>query len=346
MKASVMTGIRQVIEEERPLPEISQNEVLIKVMDCGICGSDLHYYEYGRIGTFVVEHPIILGHECAGEVLKIGTAVTNVKVGDRVAVEPGVPCGTCEYCKKGLYNLCPDVAFLATPPYDGAFVEYLSYPADMVFKLPDSMDTVEGALLEPFCVGLHAVQQSGGTVGDTAVILGAGCIGLCTLLALQVAGIHQIYVVDVIPKRLEMAKKLGATEIIHAGETDPVQRILELTGNLGTQLVFETAGTKVTTQQTAQLVRRGGTVVLVGMAANPVFEYDFGALQNKEARVHTVFRYRNLYPAAIAAVAEGKLPLKEIVTNYYDFEQIPQALEESIQNKAEIVKAVVHVSCG
>ena len=343
MKVSVMTGIRQVVEEERAVPSIGNTEVLIQVMDCGICGSDVHYYEHGRIGDFVVEKPMILGHECAGRIAAVGEQVTNLKVGDLVAVEPGYTCGKCEYCKKGLYNLCPDVVFLATPPYDGAFAEYLKYPADMVFKLPEGMDTVEGALIEPFCVGLHAVNQSEGSLGDSAVVLGTGCIGLCTMLALQSKGIHQIYAVDMIQKRLDMAKRLGATEVINAGREDAVEKIMELTEGQGTALVFETAGVRSTTQQTAKLVKRGGTVVLVGMAANPVFEYDFGALQSKEAKIHTVFRYRNLYPAAIDAVSRCRLPLKQIVTDYYSFSDIPKAMEDSVERKADMVKAVVHV---
>ncbi len=344
MKVSVMTGIRQVIEEERKIPVIQDSEVLIQVMDCGVCGSDVHYYEHGRIGDFVVENPMILGHECAGRVVQAGARVTNLKKGDLVAVEPGYTCGKCEYCKKGLYNLCPDVVFLATPPYDGAFAEYIKYPADMVFKLPENMDTVEGALIEPFCVGLHAANQSEGRLGDSAVILGSGCIGLCTMLALQSKGIREIYVVDMIQKRLDMAKKLNATEVINAGETDAVEKIMELTGGQGTTLVFETAGARVTTQQTAKLVKRGGTVVLVGMATNPVFEYDFGTLQNKEAKLHTVFRYRNLYPAAIDTVSRCHLALKQIVTDTYSFVDIPKALEDSIERKADMVKAVIHVS--
>ncbi len=344
MKVSVMTGIRKVVEEERPIPQIGEDEVLIKVMDCGVCGSDVHYYEHGRIGDFVVENPMILGHECAGEIVEAGKNVKKVRVGDRVAVEPGYTCGKCEFCKKGLYNLCPDVVFLATPPYDGAFAEYIKYPADMVFKLPDNMDTVEGALIEPFCVGLHAVRQSEGKLGDSAVILGSGCIGLCTLLALHASGIRQVYVADMIPKRLEMAKKLGATEVIEAGKQDTVEEIMKLTGGQGVDLVFETAGAKITTQQTAKLVKRGGTIVIVGMSANPVFEYDFGTLQSKEARLHTVFRYRNLYPSAIEAVSRGGIPLKEIVTNEYDFSHISEALEDSINKKNEVVKAVIKVA--
>ncbi len=344
MRVSVMKKPLEVEFEERDIPELAENEVLIQVMDCGVCGSDLHYYEHGRCGDFVVEKPIVLGHESAGRIVKVGSKVTNVKVGDIVAVEPGYTCGKCEFCKSGRYNLCPDVVFLATPPYDGAFAEYIKYPSDMVFKLPENMDTVEGALVEPFCVGLHAVAQSGGRLGQNAVILGSGCIGLCTLLALHASGIRQVYVVDMIQKRLDMAKKLGATEVINAGEKNAVDYINEITNGQGVDLVFETAGSRITTQQTAELVKRGGTVVLVGMAANPVFEYNFGALQAKEAKLNTVFRYRNLYPVAIEAISKCGVPIKDIVTDTYSFDDIAQAMDDSIHRKAEMVKAVIHVA--
>lgn len=342
MKASVMTGIRAIEYQDKALPNIKANEVLIKVLNCGVCGSDVHYYQHGRIGNFIVDKPIILGHECAGEIVEIGANVTNVRVGDKVAVEPGYTCGTCEYCKNGLYNLCSDVVFLATPPYDGAFVEYIKYPSDWVFKLPENMSTLEGALVEPFCVGLHAVNQSGGKLGDTAVILGSGCIGLCTLLALNAHGIKTVYVVDMIQERLDYAKKLGATQVINASNKDAVEELLKLTDNKGVPLVFETAGSKITTQQTAKMVKKGGTVVLIGMAANPVFEYDFGLLQEKEASIKTVFRYRNLYPVAIEAISKSNIPLKEIVTNYYDFYHIKDALVDCINRKNEVIKAVIN----
>lgn len=341
MQAAVMKKIRQIEMEEREIPEPEENQVLIKIEHCGICGSDIHYYEAGRIGDFVVENPMVLGHEAAGTVVKAGKSVKNVQVGDRVAVEPGYTCGKCEFCKSGRYNLCPDVVFLATPPYDGAFAEYLCYPSEWVYRLPDGMDTVEGALLEPFCVGLHAVNQSGAKVGQTAAVLGSGCIGLCTLLALSAAGVREVYVADVIEKRLGMARDLGAYRTIDAGKEDTVERIMAWTGGRGVDLVFETAGSEVTARQTAEIVARGGEITLVGMSANPVFSYDFGKLQNKEAQIRTVFRYRNLYPAAIRIVKECGLPLKKIVTDYYAFEETAEALEDSICRKQEMVKTVI-----
>lgn len=339
-----MHEVRKVVEEEREIPQIGEEEVLIQVMDCGICGSDIHYYEYGRIGDFIVENPMILGHECAGRIIKKGKSVDDFQIGDLVAVEPGYTCGKCEFCKTGRYNLCKDVIFLATPPYDGAFVEYLKYPANMVFKLPETMDTIEGALLEPFCVGLHAVQQSGIQAGDSAAILGAGCIGLCTLMALNAIGVKNVYVTDVMNNRLNMAAQVGDVNLIYASKENVVDKIMQLTKYEGVDVVFETAGNKITTQQTAEIVKKGGVVTLVGMAPNPIFEYNFGTLQNKEATIKTVFRYRNLYPKAIRLVSENKIPLKKIVTNVYQFSEISTALERSVLDKKTCVKSIVHVS--
>lgn len=343
MKASVLTGIRKVEEQEREMPKAGPEDIVVKVMDCGVCGSDVHYYEHGKIGDFIVEKPMILGHECAGEVIETGTKVHSLKKGDFVAIEPGYTCGKCEFCKSGRYNLCPDVIFLATPPYDGAFTEYIKYPADMAFKLPDTMDTVEGALLEPFCVGLHAAAQSEGQVGQSAAVIGSGCIGLCTLMALNARGISKVYVIDVIQSRLDLAIEIGAAGVINGKEADAVTELMKLTNGEGVDLVFETAGAAFTTQQTAALVKRGGTIVLVGMSANPQFQYDFGTLMSKEAKIHTVFRYRNLYPTAIDIVSAKKVPLKKIATNYYGFAQIEQALEDSIERKREVIKAVIHM---
>lgn len=325
------------------MPVPKDNEVLVHIKHIGICGSDIHYYESGRIGDFVVEKPIILGHESAGVVEAVGKDVTNVKVGDRVALEPGYTCGKCEFCMTGRYNLCPDVVFMATPPYDGAFCEYVAYPSHMAFKLPDNMSTMEGALVEPLAVGIHATNQGGASLGQTAVILGSGCIGLCTLLALRAKGVTEVYVSDVLDKRLAKAKELGATEVINAKEKDTVEEIMRLTGGKGCDMVYETAGNKFTTAQTAKLVKRGGTVVLVGMAPDPTVAYDFGTLGSKEATIKTVFRYRNIYPAAINAIAGGSIPIAKIASDFFTLDQVPEAMEYSVKNKADIVKAVIEV---
>lgn len=341
MKAAVLMKTGEIVIEDRAIPLVKDDFVLVKIKHVGVCGSDLHYYEFGRIGDFVVNKPIILGHECSGEVVEIGTNVTNLKVGDLVALEPGYTCGKCEFCKSGRYNLCPDVVFMATPPYDGAFCEYVAYPSDMAFKLPKGMNTKEGALIEPLVVGLHAANQAAAKLGQSAAILGAGCIGLVTLMALKSMGVTEIYVFDVISKRLDKAIELGVTAVFKADETDSVKAIMDATHGLGVDMVFETAGNKFTTAQTVDMVKRGGRIVLVGMAPEATISYDFGKLISKEASIKTVFRYRNLYPTAIKAVSSGLIPLSKIVTNEFKFMDTAYAMKYSVQNKKDIVKSVI-----
>ena len=200
MKTAVMLGIGKMGFEEREIPKVQDNEVLVKLEYVGICGSDLHYYETGAIGDYVVEPPFVLGHEPGGTVVEVGKDVKHLKVGDRVALEPGKTCGHCEFCKTGRYNLCPDVVFFATPPVDGVFQEYVAHEADLCFKLPENVSTLEGALIEPLAVGFHAAMQGGARAGQTAVVMGAGCIGLVTMMALKAMGVSKVYVVDILSR--------------------------------------------------------------------------------------------------------------------------------------------------
>ncbi|MBP7402441.1 MAG: NAD(P)-dependent alcohol dehydrogenase [Clostridia bacterium] len=341
MKAAVLVETGKVRYEERDIPTIREDQVLVKMMHCGICGSDVHYYQHGRIGDFVVREPMVLGHEGAGRIVEVGAAVHGLVPGDIVTMEPGIPCGHCRFCKTGNYNLCPDVIFFATPPVDGIFQEYVAHPASMCFKLPEGMDTVSGALIEPLSVGFFAAEQGWATVGQSAVVLGSGCIGLCTLMALKARGVNEVYVADVFDIRLDKAMELGAAGVINASREDTVARILELTGGEGTDLVFETAGSRITTQQTPKLVKRGGTIVMVGMAPDAELAYDLGTVVAKQATIRTVFRYRNLYPTCIDATCRIPLPLKSIVTKYFPFDRIPEAIEYNIQNKSDTVKVVI-----
>lgn len=343
-KAAFMTDLRKMEMREISIPKIKEEEVLVRLEYVGICGSDVHYLEYGKIGDFVVDGDFILGHECAGVVEKIGSKVTDIQVGDRVALEPGCTCGKCEFCKTGRYNLCEDVKFLATPPYAGCLENYIAFPADMCFKLPDNMTTEEGALVEPLSVGIHAARQGNVTLGSSVVILGAGCIGLVTLLACKAFGATDITVVDVLSKRLEYAGKLGATRTINASDCDTVAKVMEITGQSGTDIVIETAGSPRTIAQTSLLVKRGGTIVLVGMSPQDIIPYDFSKIMAKEATIKSVFRYRNIYPQAIQAISQGIIPVKKIVTHEFDFSQTAEAFNFVIEHKEDVVKAVIKIS--
>ena len=191
----VMNGIGKMGYTTRPIPTPKEDEVLVKLEYVGICGSDMHYYETGAIGNYVVKPPFVLGHEPGGTVVEVGSAVKHLKVGDRVALEPGKTCGHCKFCREGKYNLCPDVVFFATPPVDGVFQEYVAHEANLCFKLPDNVSTMEGALIEPLAVGFHAANQGGAHAGQTAVVMGAGCIGLVSMMALKAEGVSRVYVV-------------------------------------------------------------------------------------------------------------------------------------------------------
>jgi L-iditol 2-dehydrogenase len=326
-----------------PVPTPAADEVLVKIDAVGICGSDVHYYQHGRIGDFVVEGDFILGHECAGEVAAIGSKVKNLKVGDRVALEPGKTCGKCEFCKSGKYNLCPDVVFFATPPYHGVFTNYVTHPEDMCFKLPENVSNVEGALVEPLAVGLHASELGGVKLGDTVVVYGAGCIGLVTLLASKARGASKIIVVDVLENRLKMAKKLGATHVINSMEEDAVKAIAEITGGKGAEVVIDAAAADATVKQTVDVLKVGGTIVLVGMTAKDEVSFNFMKLMSKEGTFKTIFRYRNLYPVAINAIASGTINVKDIVSHEFDFDKTKEAFDFVVNNARDVVKAVIRI---
>lgn len=343
MKTAVMTDLQKVEIQERPIPTPAENEVLVKVEYVGICGSDLHYYESGRIGDFIVEPPFVLGHEAGGTVVEIGSNVKNLKPGDRVALEPGKTCGHCEFCKQGKYNLCKDVIFFATPPVDGVFQEYVAHEAGLCFKLPENVSTMEGALIEPLAVGMHAARQGNAHLGQTAVVTGAGCIGLVTLLSLKAMGVSKVIVVDVMEKRLQKALELGADAVINGKDEDTVTRILELTDKRGFDLGIETAGSQITASQLIKSAKKGATIVFVGYSASGEMTLPIGTALDKELTFKTVFRYRNIYPMAIEAVASGKIKIRDIVTNYFELDDIQTALDSCVANKADIVKGVIKI---
>lgn len=343
MKTAVMFGIGKMGFEERDIPQPKDNEVLVQLEYVGICGSDLHYYETGAIGDYVVKPPFVLGHEPGGTVVEVGKNVKHLKAGDRVALEPGRTCGHCEFCKEGKYNLCPDVVFFATPPVDGVFQEYVAHEADLCFKLPDNVSTLEGALIEPLAVGFHAAIQGDAHLGQKAVVMGAGCIGLVSMMALKARGVSEVYVVDIMEKRLEKALELGAAGVINGAKEDVVQKVNEITNGRGMDLVIETAGTEITTRQAIQIARKGSNIVLVGYSKTGEMTLPMSLVLDKELTFKTVFRYRHIYPMAIEAVAAGKVDLRGIVTDIFTLDEAQKAMDYSVNNKADIVKAVIKI---
>lgn len=343
MKVALMQGIGKMELTTRDIPTPKDDEVLVKLEYVGICGSDMHYYESGAIGDYVVKPPFVLGHEPGGTIVEVGKNIKHLKVGDRVALEPGKTCGHCEFCREGKYNLCPDVVFFATPPVDGVFQEYVAHEAALCFKLPDNVSTLEGALIEPLAVGFHAANQGEAHAGQTAVVFGAGCIGLVSMMALKAEGVSRVIVVDVMQKRLDKALELGATDVINGMECDAVEKIMDLTNGRGVDLAIETAGTEITTNQAIHAVRKGSNIVLVGYSKSGKINMEISLALDKEISFKTVFRYRHIYPMAIDAVANGKVDLKGIVTDIFELDDIQNAMDRSVADKANIVKAVVRI---
>jgi len=344
MKVAIMNTVGRLDFEQKPIPQVKDDDVLIRLDYVGICGSDMHLFENGFIGEKHVTAPIVLGHEPGGVVEAVGKNVTELKPGDRVAVEPGIPCYRCNYCKSGKYNLCPKVYFYASlPVLEGCFAEYIAHPADLCFKLPDNVSTMEGAMMEPLAVGMHAALQSGAEVGASAVILGAGAIGLLTMLSLKSMGVHDITVVDLVQNRLDKAKQLGCAHTVNASEANAIDTVMALTRGEGADYVFETAGSEATILQSAKLTKRGGTIVLVGYTSSGKAQMHVNHIVDNEMTIKTVFRYRNIYPKAIEAVSKGIIPLKDIVSDIFEFDRIQEGMERAIQHKDKVTKCVIRI---
>lgn len=342
MNAAIMEELKSISVKQIDIPVPKDHEALIKVYCIGICGSDVHYYEHGKIGRYVVEKPIILGHEVAGEVVQIGKQVTNVAVGDRVAVEPGVTCGKCEYCRSGRYNLCPDVVFLATPPVDGAWADYIVMPSDYLFKLPEAMSYEEGALLEPLSVGFHAMVRGQAKPFDRVLITGLGPIGLLAGQAAKLFGITEVYGTDVVPYRRELAMDMGFTAVLDPVSEDVEARLDELTGGAGITLVVESSGNARAMADTVNYVNRGGRVVFIGLPADDRIPMDMGKLIDGEIDAIGIFRYANTYLAAIQALQGSSVDIEKIITHRFALADIHEAIEVARKEKDTSIKVMIY----
>lgn len=326
------------------MPTIQDHEVLLEMDSVGICGSDVHYLVNGRCANFVVKKPMIIGHEAAGVVHKVGKSVKTLKVGDRVAIEPGVPCRTCDHCKGGRYNLCTDIIFCATPPVDGNLTRFYRHAADFCFKLPDHVTMEEGALLEPLSVGVHACRRANVGLGSNVLILGAGPIGLSTLVAAKSMGAGNVLIIDVVATRLELAKELGATHTLVADKTrteaenvDIVHTIL----GVAPDVCIDCSGAESTTRLAILAAKSGGCVVLVGMgSAESKLPLADGLV--REVDIRGVFRYCNDYPAALALVASGKINVKKFITHHFDITETEKAFHYARNGLENAVKIMIH----
>ncbi|XP_026565623.1 sorbitol dehydrogenase [Pseudonaja textilis] len=315
-------------QENRPVPEPGPNEVLLKMHSVGICGSDVHYWQHGRIGNFVVKSPMVLGHEASGTVVKVGSSVTKLKKGDRVAIEPGVPREIDEFCKIGRYNLSPTLFFCATPPDDGNLCRYYKHDANFCYKLPDNVTFEEGALVEPLSVAIHACRRAEVTLGSKVFICGAGPIGLVTLLIAKAMGAAQVVISDLSAPRLEKAKEIGADSTIQVKGQSPevLARMVESLLGCMPDITLECTGAESCIQTGIYATRSGGTLVLVGLGPEMVTLPIVNAAM-REVDIRGIFRYCNTWPMAIAMLASKKINVQPLVTHRFPLEKAEEAFE-------------------
>jgi L-iditol 2-dehydrogenase len=330
-RAAVLTRVAEIVLEERPVPKPGARELLVEVSAVGVCGSDVHYYKHGRIGDHVVRAPLVLGHESAGRVAAVGAEVTRHAVGDRVTLEPGVPCGRCRECRAGRYNLCSDVVFFATPPVDGAFANYVTIHEDFAFALPDALSDDVGALMEPLSVAIWACRKARVSAGDRVLVTGAGPIGLLVMQVARAFGATRVEISDVNERRLSMAERTGATRALLAGEAEPAEA----------DALIECSGNPAALQAGIRALRPAGTAVIVGMGPGATAEVPLALIQNREIWLTGTFRYANTYPTAIALAVDGRVDLQAIITGHYRLEDTEQALRAGLEDPGS-VKAMVH----
>jgi L-iditol 2-dehydrogenase len=341
MLAAVLHGPNDLRLEQTALPARRPDEVLVRVSMNGLCGSDIHFYTKGELGPFKVTTPYIPGHEACGQVVEAASDGKGPAVGQRVGIEPGIPCRRCEFCKSGRYNLCPDVVFMSAPPVNGTFAEFVALAADFAHAIPDHVDDESAAFIEPVSVGVQACKRAGVTAGDTVTVLGTGPIGLVTLLVARAFGATEIYAVDLLENRLSLARELGAAAAINARDSDPVEALMDLTHGRGTDIVFDTTGSSSACQSTPHLAKRGGVVTLVGWPTPGTLPYAIEMVLEKELDVRGVNRYANTYPAALALLASGKLDVHLLISHRFPFDRVVEAFSFAVEHPEETIKVMI-----
>lgn len=356
--AAVLHGAQDLRIEQVPLADLGADEVRVAVRATGICGSDIHYLMHGRNGAFELRHPMILGHESAGTVVSVGKDVKGIAPGDNVAIEAGVPCRTCLLCRSGRYNLCAKMQFAASakvfPHRHGTLQRFINHPQDFVHKLPAHLSYEEGALMEPLCVAMQAVDRANVSLGQRVIVMGAGAVGLLCAAAARAAGATDIIMMDIDQARLDFALKYAATRtyllpLKKNKEQDNLSFARGLAADiLGSEtnsipqgdVVFECTGVESCVQLSIQMALSGGKVVLVGMGT-PVQTVPMGDASLREVDLIGVFRYANQYPKAIALVAAGQLDLKSLVTQRFDLPDSVHAFETVRRGGPDVRKVVI-----
>ena len=330
---------------ERPAPSPGPGQVLVAPGLVGICGSDLHYYKDGRIGTWRVRRPHVLGHEFAGVVTELGEGVGGTRVGDHIAVEPIVPCEACDACRRGVYNLCPRMRFTGSPHTDGALQDLVAVPARGAHSLPEGMDSGLGALVEPTSIAVHSVRRGDVQPGETVLIIGAGPIGLLILAVALAYGAGAVHSTDLDDGRLALAADLGATTTVNVGGLEP-EEILERTERPGADVVFEAVGSPRTLETALRLVRPGGRVVAVGVNTEERIPFNLLLAQSVEATVIPVYLGRDAFPEAISLLASDRIDGTRLVSHRFPLERATEAMDTALSVSSGAVKVMIEVACG
>ncbi|MDD9986933.1 MAG: NAD(P)-dependent alcohol dehydrogenase [Spirochaetaceae bacterium] len=346
MQALVLERKHQLALREIDLDEpLAADDVRIAIDTVGICGSDVHYYQHGRIGPFVVDAPMVLGHEAAGVVVEVGSAVRHLQAGDRVTMEPGIPDPSSRASRLGIYNLDPAVRFWATPPVHGVLRPSVVHPAAFTFRIPDNVGFGEAAMVEPLAVGMHAATKARIQPGDVAVVIGAGPIGMVTALAALAGGCSRIVIADPVQPKLELAASLGPVTAVNPAQEDLAEVTAGLTDGWGADIVFECSGSSAAAAGMLEPLAPGGRVVLIGMPGEPV-AFDVVAAQVKEARIETVFRYAHVYPRALALMASGRIDVKPLITDTFAFDESVRAFDYACAMPPTSVKVQIGLGAG
>ena len=342
MKAMVLTGISKIGMQEFPAPEIREaDDVLIKMKVVGVCGSDVHYYTRGKIGSQVVQYPFPVGHEGAGEVVKTGPGVTTVKPGDRVAIEPAMPCGQCDQCLAGRPHTCRKLRFLGCPGQaDGCLSEFIVMPEKSCFRIPDSMSYDEAAISEPLAIGLYAVNQSIPLKGATVGILGFGPIGMSVLLSAMAKGAERIYVTDLVDERLLIANQSGAAWTGNPLKTDVMGEIKGIEPLL-LDVVFECCGKQEAIDQAVELLKPGGKLMIIGIPEFERWSFQVDPMRHKEICVQNVRRQNHSLEEALQLMEEKKIDVARMPTHRFPFSKTKEAFDLVTAYRDGVMKAMI-----
>jgi D-xylulose reductase len=329
-------GVLALREIDLPL-EVGPTDVKVRIHTVGVCGSDVHYYTHGAIGPYVLNEPMVLGHEAAGTVVEVGSEVRKLAPGDRVCMEPGVPDLSSRASKLGLYNVDPKVRFWATPPIHGVLAPFAIHPAAFTYKLPDNVSFAEGAMVEPFAIGMQAAARARIAPGDVAAVIGCGPIGIMVALAALAGGCSRVFISDFSAPKLAIAARYPGITPVNIGEKNFAEVIAAETDGWGADVVFEASGSPKAFTGIFNLVRPGGALVLVGLPVEPV-TFDVPGAISKEVRIETVFRYANIFDRALQLIASGKVDLKPLITGTFDFKDSIAAFERAAAGDPSDVK--------